>query len=204
MKSICIWLTGLLELTSFIRYAYLLRHKRISPTPAMWVMFTSGVGLSFLTYAFAEQHDFRSGILNTVDVAGCGATLILVLLWGARGERFDRFERWYLAAAGLVVVYWIASKDPITSNICTQLLIGAGYIPTLRKMRRVKKNTEPFMSWTIMLLAALAGLYPAIANGNALAVVYVVRTIIMVSFMLILMAVYHFRTQRRSNAQKTD
>lgn len=196
MKNACIWLTGLLELASLTRYAYLLRQKRISPTPAMWVMFTTGVVLSLLTYAFAEQHDFRSGILNTIDVAGCGATLILVLIWGARGERFDKFERRYLGAAGLVVLYWIISKDPLTSNICTQLLIGAGYIPAIRKMRRVKKNTEPFFSWIIMLLAALAALYPSLADGNALAAAYVCRTIITVSLMLIIMTIYHFRTQR--------
>ncbi len=199
METLAIWLVGLLIMVFAARYSYQTRKREIHPRVATWLIFLLGTGLSLATYAIAENRDFRAGILNTMDFASVATILIVVVLCGDRQVRFKKFEKWYLAGVGAIVAYGLISGNAWSSNIFAQVLIGLGYIPTIKNLIAEKKNTESFTAWGLGLAAGFVGLYPAWVDGNTLAVVYALRTILCVLGILTIMLKYELQNRRSLN-----
>lgn len=196
MKDLSIWLVALIMMVFAWRYTYQICKKQIKPTLSTWIIFLLGTALSLVTYWVAEDHDLRSGILNTMDVASVAIILLATIIWGDRGLTFKPFEKWYLLGIGVIVVYGLWSGNAWQSNIFTQVLIGLGYIPTIQNLVTEKRNTESFTAWGCGIAAGLVGLYPAVVDGNTLAMVYAGRTIVLVSGIMLVMAYYTCRQKR--------
>jgi len=175
-----------------IYYSFQIWRRRIDPTLSTWIIFLAGTGLSLVTYGLAENHDYQSGILNTLDVVSVAIILSAILKWGKPELRFRQHEKWYLVGAALIVGYGIMTGDVWSSNLYTQVLICCGYIPLIQTLVTEKRNTESFFGWICGLSAGIIGLYPAVVSGNALAVIYAVRTIIAVSVVLFFMVYYQY------------
>ncbi len=198
MKDICVWLVGLVMMVFAVRYAYQIwkRDVGFSPTLSTWIIFLLGTGLSLVTYAIAEKHDFRSGILNTVDVVAVTIVLLAIIVWGNRDIRFKPFEKWYLGGVGAIVAYGLLSGDAWGSNIFAQVLISIGYAPTIQTLLTEKRNTESFTGWGCAIVASIIAFYPAMADGNLLAVLYAVRAIVLVLSVIVIMAYYELRSKK--------
>lgn len=196
VKDICVWAVSFVMMAFAIKYTYQIWRREISPTLSTWIIFLVGTGLSLITYAIAEKHDFRSGILNTMDVVMVTAVLVATLVWGKRDVRFKPFEKWYLAGIMVIVVYGLLSGDAWGSNIFTQILISIGYIPTAQNLLTEKRNTESFTTWSLGVVAGIIALYPAIADGNSLATLYAIRTIVLVLGIITIMAYYELRSKK--------
>ena len=196
MKDICVWSVGFVMMVFAVRYTYQIWQNKISPTLSTWIIFLMGTGLSLTTYAVAEKHDFRSGILNTMDVIMVAIVLVATLVWGKRDMRFKSFEKWYLIGIVVIIIYGLFSGDAWGSNIFTQVLISIGYIPTAQNLLTEKRNTESFTTWSLGIVAGIIALYPAITDGNSLAVLYAIRTIILVSSIITIMAFYELRSKK--------
>jgi hypothetical protein len=191
-----VWLVALLAITFNARYIYQIWKRDISPTLSTWIIFLLGTGLSLGTYAIAKEHDFQSGILNSMDVIVVTSVLLAIILWGKRVVRFESFEKWYLCGVGAIVVYGFISGDAWNSNVLAQILITVGYIPTIQKLVKNKRNTESFTGWGGSLLVSLVALYPAATNGNALSVLYALRAIVLIIVMLSFMTYYELRSRK--------
>ena len=50
------------------RYIYLLYHKKISPSLAMWTFFSLAVGISLFTYFAEGDHSISDNMLNFTDL----------------------------------------------------------------------------------------------------------------------------------------
>lgn len=196
MKEISVWLVALAVMTFAVRYTYQIWKREISPTLSTWIIFLLGTGLSLMTYAIAEKHDFRSGILNTMDVVAIMVVLLAIIAWGNRDARFKSFEKWYLGGIGAIVVYGLLSGDAWGSNIFTQVLISIGYAPTIQNLLTEKRNVESFTGWSCGIVAGFIALYPAMVDGNSLAVLYAVRTIILVSGTIAIMTYYELSSRK--------
>jgi len=199
MKDIAVWLVMISMMSFATRYVYMIWKHKIKPALSTWMIFLIGTGLSLITYAIAEKHDFRSGILNTMDVLSVTTVLVATILWGNRKMLFRRFEKWYLIAAAGIVAYGIISGDAWHTNIFTQGLITLGYLPTIQKLVVEKKNSESFGAWAFGILSGIIALYPALKNGNSLATLYASRTVVVVAITISVMAYYQFRHQDRAD-----
>ncbi len=196
MKELTAWLVGFIMIMVAFRYAYQVYTRDISPTLSTWLIFLTGTSLSFVTYMVAEDKDFQSGILNTIDVMVSLLITFSIVIWGKTLKtHFKPFEKKYLISAGGIVLFWIISKDAFTSNLLVQLLIFIGYFPTIQNLVTKKKNTESLSAWGLVLIATIIALYPAIVGGNLLAVIYVGRTVVMVNVVLCIMLFYHFKAK---------
>ena len=189
-------MVGFVMMVFAVRYAYQIWKREISPTLSTWIIFLLGTGLSLTTYAIAEKHDFRSGILNTMDVIAVMVVLFATIAWGNRGMRFKPFEKWYFGGVGAIIAYGLFSGDAWGSNIFTQVLICIGYIPTIQNLLVVKRNVESFTGWSCGIIAGLIALYPAIVDGNSLAILYSVRTVVLVSSIIAIMTYYELRSKK--------
>jgi hypothetical protein len=192
VKNLFAWLTALTMIILACRYIYQIWQGKITPTLSTWIIFMAGTSLSLITYALAENRDFKSGILSVMDTMVVASILCAIIIWGKRGMRFKSFEKWYLAGIAAIIVYGVISGDAWGSNIFTQVLITIGYIPTAQSLMTEKRNTESLSAWGLSLSAGVFALYPALVDGNSLAALYSIRTIVLVSGMLCLMAYYEF------------
>ena len=196
IKELCSWLVACVMLGFAVHYAYQVYLKRNDPTPSTWIIFLFGTTLSFVTYLMsAGKHTFETGILNAMDVVVVTIVLIATLLFGKRTIRFRRFEFLYLTAAACIILYGIVSGDAFQSNLFAQGLITFGYFPTFQKMVKENRNTESFSSWSISLLAGFIGLVPATLNHDTLAVTYALRTIVMITVIMLVSAYYALRDE---------
>ncbi len=203
-RNICVGMVALLLVSSAVRYIWQIRRGTVEPATSTWVIFLTGTALSFATYMLAEDRDVVAGILNTMDVLEVGSILVAVLIFGrARGVRFSRFEKWYLAGIAAIVAYGVTSGDAWGSNLFVQVLIALGYVPMVHKIVSLRRNTESFMAWSFSFFAGMFALVPAIVDSNTLAIVYAARTVVMVGMFLSLMAYFQFVYPRKHGTQQT-
>ncbi|MBI4714265.1 hypothetical protein HY771_03735 [Candidatus Uhrbacteria bacterium] len=156
-----------------------------------------------MTFLLAEDWNFKSGFLNTIDVFMTCAIVFVVITRGTRKTHFRPFEKWYLGSTVFVVAYGFLTGDAWNSNLFAQGLITLGYIPTIITMMTEKRNTESFITWGMTDLTCLIALYPVCVDGNILAIVYLLRGVIMISLMLALMMYYELRAKRERVHQTT-
>jgi hypothetical protein len=162
------------------------------------VIFLVGCGLSLATYAIAEKSDWKSGIMNTVDIVYVVVILGTIFLWTGRGVRFKPFEKWYLAGAALILVYGIVTGNAWNSNVLTQILMSIAYFPMFHKLLVEKRKTDSYFAWVPPAFAAAVALYPAIYEGNALAVIYSARSLFFTLATTFLMLYYQIRAKRKT------
>ena len=169
------------------RYCHLSFQNKIQPVLSMWFLFCVSVNLSFLTYFSSEQHGLIAGIGNTMDLTVVWA-VFLILLIARRGRfEFNGFEICCFVASGLILIFWIYTRQHVLANLALQGIMIIAYLPLFKNLYQTGKNTEPFVIWSGSLVAAAFALYPAWVEGDMLAVVYVSRAIICIGTVLILL-----------------
>ena len=198
MKDFSVLLLCFVLLAVAVRYIYQIWKHEISPTLSTWIIFSLGTGLSLTTYLIAEEYDFRSGILNTLDAVGTVTIVLAIIICGKHEVHFKSFEKWYLRGIGAIIIYGLLSGDAWTSNIFAQVLISVGYFPTIQSLLTEKKNTESFTAWGLNALAGLISFYPAIMGGKILAVLYSARSTVCIFVLLTIMIFLELRSRRKS------
>ncbi len=198
MKNLAATLVTLIMVSFALCYAYQVFRGRVRPALSTWLIMLAGTSLSLITYLFASGGDIKSGILNLADVLAVIIIVASTLLWSKTKVKFRSFEKWYLAGAAGITLFWVYSKEPFISNLLVQLLIWIGYFPTIQKLIIEKVNTESFPAWGIALSAGIIAIYPAVLTGNILSLIYVLRTIIMISIIFSLMYYYERREKQVS------
>jgi uncharacterized protein with PQ loop repeat len=167
-----------------IRYIYLLYHKKISPSLAMWTFFSLAVGISLFTYFAEGEHSISDNMLNFTDLIMVVSVSIAILIWGDHSTRFNRFDIGCLAAVIGIIAFWGISNNHIITNYSVQSIMVISYFPVLDRMTRQKKNTEAFSVWIMMLVAAGISLF---ASKGWLASVYAIRAVLCTGALLLLM-----------------
>ena len=167
-----------------IRYIYLLYHKKISPSLAMWTFFSLAVGISLFTYFAEGEHSISDNMLNFTDLIMVVSVSIAIVIWGDHSTRFNRFDIGCLAAVIGIIAFWGISNNHIITNYSVQSIMVISYFPVLGRMTRQKKNTEAFSVWIMMLVAAGISLF---ASKGWLASVYAIRAVLCTGALLLLM-----------------
>ena len=167
-----------------IRYIYLLYHKKISPSLAMWTFFSLAVGISLFTYFAESNHTISDNILNFTDLILVISVSIAILIWGDTSSRFNHFDVGCLVAVIGIIIYWAISNNHVITNYSVQSIMVISYFPVLGRMTHQKKNTEAFSVWVLMLVAAGISLF---AGKGWLASEYAIRAILCTGTLLLLM-----------------
>jgi hypothetical protein len=166
------------------RYIYLLYHKKISPSLAMWTFFSLAVGISLITYFAESKHNISDNILNFTDLILVVSVSIAILIWGDISTRFNQFDIGCLLAVLAIIAFWAISKNHVITNYSVQSIMVISYFPVLGRMLSQKKNTEAFSPWIMMLIAAGISLF---ASNGWLASVYAIRAVFCTGALLLLM-----------------
>ncbi|MFA5878214.1 MAG: hypothetical protein WC845_02505 [Candidatus Staskawiczbacteria bacterium] len=193
MKDICVWFVAISSIFFSLCYVFQIWRRKATPTLSTWIIFLVGCCLSFSTYVVAANKDIKSGVLNTVDLTYVSIILLAILLWGKHEVRLKSFEKWYLIGAVAIMVYGLVTGNAWTSNVMTQILMSFAYFPMFHKLISQKKNTESFFAWIPAAVNALVALYPAIHDGNTLAVIYATRAFSLSLTTALIMAYYQLK-----------
>jgi hypothetical protein len=178
-----------------IRYIYLLYHKRISPSLAMWTFFSLAVGISLFTYFAEGDHSISDNMLNFTDLILVVSVSVSILIWGDSSSRFNRFDVGCLLAVIGIIVFWVISNNHIITNYSVQSIMVISYFPVIGRMANQKKNTEAFSAWIMMLAAAGISLF---ASKGWLASVYAIRAVLCTGVLLILMLRIEIMNRKRA------
>lgn len=190
----CAWTSLVLSLTAgFINSAKIVKHQ-VEPTLSTWIIFLSGTSTSFLSFLVSSNRNFVGGVLNGADVIIDVLMILSIIFFGIVRWQMKSFEKYYLSGLIVIIIFWLLTRDSFHSNLLTQVLLGLAYIPTIHTIIKVKRNTESFVVWGMILLSSFISLYPAFnswqVDKNALALIYSVRSIILISALIIVMVVY--------------
>lgn len=179
------------------RYIYLLYHKRISPSLAMWTFFSLAVGISLFTYFAEGDYSISDNILNFTDLILVVGVSVAILVWGDTSTMFNRFDLACLVAVIAIIVFWAISDKPVIANYAVQVIMVVSYFPVVRRMTHQNKNTEAFSVWIALLIAPVISL---MANKGWLASVYALRAVFCAGTLLLLMLRIELLNRKKENA----
>jgi hypothetical protein len=158
--------------------------KQIKPALAMWIMFSTAVGMSLITYLSAGNFGFLDNILNTVDLVYVITISVAIAIFGDKSSKITRFDKGCLLVVMMIVIFWIFTQNHVVTNILIQLILVIAYFPVVKRLLETRENTEPFLIWIGMLIAPGLSL---LSSKGMLATVYSVRAIICVGLLLLFM-----------------
>ena len=167
-----------------VSYIRQLVKKQIKPALAMWIMFSTAVGMSLITYLSAGNFGFLDNILNTVDVVYVVTISVAIAIFGDKSSKITRFDKGCLLVVLMIVIFWIFTQNHIVTNFLVQCILVIAYFPVVKRLLETRENTEPFLIWIGMLIAPVLSL---LSSKGMLATVYSVRAIICVGLLLLLM-----------------
>ena len=193
MKTFSIISVSLITVLLTVRYIWLLVKKEIKPALAMWVMFSTAVGMSLVTYLSSGNFSFFDNILNSVDLIYVVTISVAIAVFGDKTSKITRFDLGCLIVVLLIVIFWIFTQNHIVTNFLVQTILVIAYFPVVKRLFETKQNTEPFIIWVGMLIAPFLSL---LSSQGILATVYAVRAIICVGLLLLLMLWVEFSDKK--------
>ena len=187
MKGYTAIAVAVILIAASLPYVYQITRRHVVPTLSTWIILAVATSLNVASYLVATHVDVLSGVLGLTDALVSWLILIVTVRAARRKLTFQTFEKYYLTGAGCIVLFWIISRNAFLTNLLMQILITIGCSSTIQSLLYAKENHESFIFWGLGLIAVTLSLYPAAVDGNLLAVLYSLRSIVIVSVILSLM-----------------
>jgi len=182
-----------------ISYLVLLIKKKIKPALAMWIFFSLAVSMSLITYLKEGNYGFWDNALNTADLFMAFFVTLAIFIFGDKSTKFNSFDIACLGVVGLIIVFWIITKNHLLTNLGVQLILIIAYFPVIKRMLTANENTESFFIWILLMIAPFISL---ISSKGALATVYAVRAIFCTTLLLLLMIRIETQKRKQASAKK--
>jgi len=195
MKGYMAIAVAVVLIAASLPYMYQISRRQVLPTLSTWIILVVATSLNVASYLVATRVDVISGVLGLTDAFVCWFILIVTVISAGLKMQFQTFEKYYLTGAGVIVLFWIVSRSAFITNLLMQLLITVGCSSTIQSLLYANENHESFIFWGLVLVAASLSLYPAAVDGNLLAVIYSIRSIIILCVILSLMLRLHRKTR---------
>jgi len=195
MKGYMAIAVAVVLIAASLPYMYQISRRQVLPTLSTWIILVVATSLNVASYLVATHVDVISGVLGLTDALVCWFILIVSVISAGLKVPFQTFEKYYLTGAGVIVMFWIVSRSAFITNLLMQLLITIGCSSTIQSLLYANENHESFIFWGLVLVAASLSLYPATVDGNLLAVIYSIRSIVILCVILSLMLRLHRKTR---------
>jgi hypothetical protein len=196
MKSAIAIAVAVILLVASLPYMYQIWRRQVVPTLSTWIIFVVATSLNVVSYLVATRGDMISGVLGLTDALVSWFILIVTVLSTGGKMQWRIFEKYYLTASGVIVLFWMISRSAFITNVLMQILLTVGCAATIQSLLGANENHESFLFWGLVLVASALSLYPAAVEGNLLALMYSIRSIVIVCVILSLM----FRLHRTTRA----
>jgi len=175
--------------------------QKMKPALAMWTFFSLAVGISLVTFMAEGTHSLLDNILNTTDLFFVISATVVILLFGDKSTRFNRFDTGCLVAVLAIIAFWLVSRHHVFANIAVQSILVIAYFPVIKRMLKSTENTESFDIWIGMFLVAAISLFSA---KGILAYVYAIRAVVSTGFLLVLMLRIELKSRKKRTVSPVE
>jgi len=169
-------------------YSFLVHRKKVAPKLATWIIFSTATSIGVATFISKNIGALHWQImtLQVSDFFSCIFITTTLFVYGYH-IRLTKFDRWCMAASGVILILWWVSKDPQLSNFFVQALIFVGYIPTVTNILKEKRHNESFVLWGSYFVASVVSFVPVLLFGELISIVYSTRSTLMLLGMILLL-----------------
>jgi hypothetical protein len=194
MKGYIAIAVAVILIAASLPYGYQIWRRQVLPTLSTWIILVVATSLNVVSYLVATRLDVLSGVLGLTDALVCWFIFVVTAISTGLKLQFQTFEKYYLTVSGVIVLFWMISRSAFITNVLMQILITVGCASTIQSLLCADENHESFLFWGLVLVAAILSLYPATVEGNLLALIYSIRSIVIVCVILSLMCRLQGRT----------
>lgn len=145
----------ILNLAGYIPYIRDIIANKVKPHPYTWAIWT--VLTAIAAFNQVKNGGGYSSLFFISTAMLVAITFILSLRFGMGGASF--IDRICLLLAGILLIYWVTSKDTHLSTVIAVIIDGIGTIPTLIKTYH-HPDSETYIQW---ILAGIGGLFTILA-----------------------------------------
>ena len=193
------WIVAVLEIIALYLYADKIWKNDIAPSFMTWIIFLFGICISLGSYVLNEEGQKRGVIkkllLNPMNACDAFVVIMIIAILvehnGWTIPKLTFFDFGCLFATFLITAVWIWKRNHFYIFLVTQIVMVIAYFPTMRTLIVEGRNTESFVSWSVIVIANVIALIPARKSEDPLAQLYPIRAIAMV---LVTMAIMFFAT----------
>lgn len=183
--------SAIVIITGLIWYIWLVANKEIDTVVASWIVSTTALALSLVTYFTSPKANVIGGTLNAASVCAVGGTLIAVYLRSKiDGQKlvFLPFHINCLKFSAFITFLWVVMVSVggtgTIPNWLTQAMLVISYGMLIKKFWNAEKNTESLFTWWCVLVSSVIGLYTAHAKHDPLAMIYAIRSTVMCGILI--------------------
>lgn len=165
-KELLAVIATILSIISYIPYIRDIIKGKTKPHAFSWLVWATLVAIGFFG--------------QIADNAGPGAWVIgstailcfIVFLFSLkRGEKNITFLDWLsLVSAGIAILFWVLTKEPLLSVILVTIIDAIGFIPTFRKSY-IKPNEETLSTYNLSVVKYILSII-ALKNYSILTVLF--------------------------------
>ncbi len=188
-------------------YCYLVVAGKVRPVFAAWIIMTTMLSASFVSYWYSPKHSVQGNIAHLVSVFSTLAITSTILIngwWkGTLRFAFSALQRNCLLAAACIGFLWYVSANATIANVLMQGVMVIGYTPLVVKLWKTKPGDadgESLVTWSGVAIGSGVGMFNALATHEPLAVVYVVRGVATAGLTVFLIGKIRFQNSRRRDA----
>lgn len=128
-KNILSIIAIVIGIASRIEYISLILRKKIKPHAFSWLVWSVLTGIAFAAQ-ITEKGGSGSWVTGFVAMA-CFVIFLLALIYGEKKYSFTDWAS--LAGAGIAIILWRFTQDPLSAVILVSIIDIIGFIPTFKK-----------------------------------------------------------------------
>jgi hypothetical protein len=146
-------LAGLFSFMGFIPYLISIIRQKTQPNRASWwIWATLGTIIAVSNYSAGA----RDTMWLLSAYAFCQFVIAVLSIKNGEGG-WNIFDQTCMLGAGISIVFWWWTKEPLTAILINIAIDSLGALPTIRKSYS-QPETEDFFSWTMFLMASVLNL----------------------------------------------
>jgi hypothetical protein len=145
----------ILNLIGYIPYIRDIFRKIVKPHPFTWAIWT--ILTTIAAFNQVRNDGGYSSLFFISTAILVGFVFLLSFRYGMGGA--SNIDRLCLVLAGILLIYWLTTKDTHLSTVYAVIIDGIGAIPTLIKTYHHPKS-ETYIQWT---LAGIGGLFTMVS-----------------------------------------
>lgn len=170
----------------------------VAPALATWLIFAVASSLSLASYLRHDGgHPFITNVANRTDPVLSWLVVVIILAVPGSDKSIRPFDIGCLVASGIILLFWLAAwknkKAAFRANLSIQLIMSAGYLPTLHKLFAGGRNTESFLTWGLNLFVGILLIIAPVRRRDWLGAVYLGRAIVFMAIILAEMLYFDHR-----------
>ncbi len=176
-----VYLTAFVMLSGTLYYAVQIVRGVFGPPPGAFIILSASFGLAWFMYTQTPEWSYTGnvGLLSAVISVWSltGVIILKLLVKGTLAVSFNTTQKRTMIGAGCIVIFWLFTDDPFVSYVLLQALALVGYWPIVKSLHK-RQHDDSLILWLSIWVANLVAIYPAFADADLEAYIYIVRAFI--------------------------